>query len=100
MKTQSGSWSDALRNGKEPLFSDLAELVFCLSSSAVRLEKLSNYKDRYGIDINTKRAKFITLLTHSILHNSLKSLEELESDPLGLVYVVHKVHFKSLWFRI
>ena len=37
MKTQASDWVDALCTGKEPLVSDLAKLVFDLSSLAYRL---------------------------------------------------------------
>ena len=77
MKTQAGSWSDSLWAGKEPLISDLAELVFVLSDSTVRLDKLGDNKYKYGLDLNTKRAKCLTLLTQSLLQNGLEFLEEL-----------------------
>ena len=63
VKTQAAAWSDALWTGKEPLISDLAEIFSGLSSSAIRLEKLGDDKDKYGFDIDTKRSKCLTLLT-------------------------------------
>ena len=62
MNTLAVSWADALRTGKEPLISDLSELVFGLSYLAVRLAKLGEYKDKYGLDIDTKKAKCLTFL--------------------------------------
>ena len=55
MKTQASAWDDALRTGKEPLVLDLAELVFGLSALAVSLDKLGDYKNKYGLDIDTKK---------------------------------------------
>ena len=63
MKTLAVAWADALQTGKEPLILDLSELVFGLSASEVRLDKLGNDKDKDGLDIDTKKAKCLTLLT-------------------------------------
>ena len=74
VNTQASTWADALRTGKQPLITDPAELVFGLSALAVRLDKLGEDKDKYGIDIDTKRLNCLTLLTQSLLQNGLKSL--------------------------
>ena len=55
MKTLAVSWANSFWTGKEPQISDLAKLIFGLSASAVRLEKLGDDKDKYDLDINTKR---------------------------------------------
>ena len=72
---------------------DLSELVFGLSDLAVRLDKLGDDKDKYGLDLDMKRAKCLTLLTQSLLQNGLKYLEELEATTLDLVSGIHKVTF-------
>ena len=93
MKTQASAWANALWNGKEPLISDLSDLVFDLSSLAYRLENLGDDKDEDGLNIDTKKETCLTLLTLSILQNGLKSLENLEANPLVLVSGIHKVLF-------
>ena len=93
VKTQAANWADALWTWKEPLISDLDELVFGISSLAVRMDKLGDNKDKYGLDIDTKREKCLTLLAQSILQNGLKYLEELQATPSELVFGIHKVPF-------
>ena len=93
VRTQAAAWDDSLWTGKEPLISDLAEIMFGLYSSAVRLEKLGEDKDKDGINIDTKISKCLTLLTQSLLQNGLELLEELEATPLELVSGIHKVPF-------
>ena len=72
VNTQASTWANALWTGKQPLITDLSELVFGLSASEVRLDKLGDDKDKYGIDLNTKRENCLTLLTQSILQNGLE----------------------------
>ena len=67
MKTQAASWANALWTWKDPLVSDLTDLIFGLSASPVRLDKLGDDKDKYVINIDTKRANCLTLLTQSLL---------------------------------
>ena len=95
MKTLAVSWADALRTGKEPLISDLSDIVFGLSSLAVRLENLGDDKDKDSLDINAKKGKFLTLLllTQSLLQNGLASLDELDATRLELVSRIYKVPF-------
>ena len=93
MRNQASIWADALWTGKEPMVSDLAKIVFGLSSLANRLAKLCNDKDKEDFDIYTERETCLTLLTLSILQNGLKSLENLEANPLVLVSGIHKVLF-------
>ena len=57
------------------------------------LDKLGDDKDKYGLDIDTKREKFLTLLTLSLLQNVLESLEYIEATILDLVSSIHKVPF-------
>ena len=100
MKTQAATWDYALQTGKEPLVLDLAELVFGLSDLAVRLDKLGDDKDKYGLDLDMKRAKCLTLLTQSLLQNGLKYLEELEATTLDLVSGIHKVTFCGFYLPL
>ena len=93
MKTQASAWANALWNGKEPLISDLADLVFDLSSLAYRLENLGDDKDEDGLNIDTKKETCLTLLTLSLLQNGLNYLEDIEATPLELVSGIHKVPF-------
>ena len=74
VENQASAWDDALWTGKEPLVSDLAKLVFGLSFSEDKLDKLGNYKYKEGLDINTKIATYLTPKTSFFLHNGLKSL--------------------------
>ena len=74
VNTYASSWVDALWTGKEPLISDLAEIVFGLSYLAVRLDKLGDYKDKYCLDLDMKREKCLTLITKSIVQNGLDSM--------------------------
>ena len=100
MKTLAVVWADALQTGKEPLILDLSELVFGLSASEVRLDKLGNDKDKDGLDIDTKKAKCLTLLTQSLLQNGLESLEELEATPSKLVSGVYKIPFLGCYLPL
>ena len=50
-------------------------------------------KDKEDVDIDTKRATCLTLLTSSLLHNGLKSMAYLEANPLELLSGIHKVPF-------
>ena len=93
MKTQSSSWADALRTGKEHLITDLSNTVFGLSDLSFRWDKLGDDKDKYGLNLDTNRAKCLTFLTQSLLKNGLKLLEELYATPLELVSGIHKVPF-------
>ena len=77
VKTQAAAWVNSLRTGKYPLVLDLSELVFDLSALAVTLDKLDNDKDKYGLDLDTKTAKCLTLLTQYLFQNALEFLEEL-----------------------
>ena len=74
VKNQASAWDDEFWTGKEPLVSDLAKLVFGLSFSEDKLDKLGNYKYKEGLDIDTKRATYLTLETSFSLHNGLKSM--------------------------
>ena len=56
---------------------DIAKLVFNIYSSADRLDKLGNDKDKDDVDLETKISMCITLLTLSLFHNYLESLEYL-----------------------
>ena len=100
MKTQAATWDYALQTGKEPLVLDLAELVFGLSDLAVRLDKLGDDKDKYGLDLDMKKAKCLTLLTQYLLQNGLKYLEELEATTLDLVSGIHKVTFCGFYLPL
>ena len=82
LKTQASAWSDALWTGKEPLISDLAEIFSGLSSSAIRLEKLGDDKDKDGLNIDTKKENCLIFLTQYLLQNILEFMEELEETPL------------------
>ena len=93
VNTQTSAWDETLLTGKEPLISDLAKLVFDLSSLAHRLDNLVDDKDEDGLDINTKKAMCLTLLTLSLLQNGLDLLKDLEATPLELVSGIHKVPF-------
>ena len=76
MNTLAVAWANALRTEKEPPILDPAKLVFGISYLAVRLDKLGDYKDKYGLNLNTKRETCLTLLAQSPLQNGLKLLEE------------------------
>ena len=75
MKTLTVAWDESLWTGKEPLILDPPKLVFCISALEVRLDKLGDDKDKYGLDSNTKKANCLTLLTKSLLQNGLESLD-------------------------
>ena len=51
MNTQSSSWADALRTGKEPLITDLSNTVFGLSDLSFMWDKLGDDKDKYGLNL-------------------------------------------------
>ena len=93
VKNQAGYWSDAFWTGKERLIKDLAKLVFGLSPLEVRLDNLGDDEYKYGLNLDTKRENFLTLLTQSLLKNGLAFMEELEANLLVLVSDIHKVPF-------
>ena len=51
MNTQASTWADDLWTEKENLITDLTKLVFGLSALAVRLNKLGDDKDKYGLNL-------------------------------------------------
>ena len=53
------AWSDPLQTGKDPSTLDITKLIFGLPASAVRLNKLSDYKDENQLDIDTKRKRVL-----------------------------------------
>ena len=100
MKTQAVAWADALRTWREPPISDIAKIIFGLSALAVRLDKLGDDKDKYDLNLNTKRKTCLTLLTQSLLQNGFKLLEELEATPLELVSGINKVPFHGCYLPL
>ena len=54
VKTLAVAWANSLRTGKEPSISDLAKIVFGLSASEVRLNKLGDDKDEKQLNIDRK----------------------------------------------
>ena len=75
------------------MVSDLARLVFGLSYSGDRLDKLGSGSDDKGANLETKKDKCLPLLTSSLLSNGMKSLEYLESTPFYFVSVINRVPF-------
>ena len=71
------AWDDALQTRKESSILDTSKLVFELSASAVRLDTLGDDRYEKKLDIDTKKETCLTLLTKSLLQNSLESLEEI-----------------------
>ena len=71
------AWDDALQTRKESSILDTSKLVFELSASAVRLDTLGDNRYEKKLDIDTKNETCLTLLTKSLLQNSLESLEEI-----------------------
>ena len=100
MKTQDITWVDALRTGKEPLITDLADLFLCLSALGFRLDKLGADKDKYDLDHDTNRANCLTLLTQFLLQNGIESLEELEATSLEFVSGILKVPFLGFYLPL
>ena len=59
-----------------------------------------NDKDKDGLNLDTKRTTCLTLLTLSLLQNSIESLEELEATPLKLVSAIHNVPFHGCYLPL
>ena len=57
------------------------------------MEKLGIGLDDKGVNFKINKDKCISLLTSSLLYNSLESLEDLEATPLKLLSSIHKVYF-------
>ena len=55
------------------------------------LAKLDNDNDKEDVNLDTKISTCFTLLTSSLLHNGLESLEDLEATSLELVSDIYKV---------
>ena len=100
MKTLTVAWDESLWTGKEHLILDPSKLVFCISALEVRLDKLGDDKDKYDLNLNTKRKTCLTLLTQSLLQNGFKLLEELEATPLELVSGINKVPFHGCYLPL
>ena len=55
VKTHASAWDNALWTGKEPLISDLSQLVFELYYLADRLDELGEDKDQDGLNLDIDR---------------------------------------------
>ena len=57
-------------------------------------------KDKEDVDLDKKIAKFLTLLTSSLLHNGLELLKDLETTPFKLVSSIYKVPFCGCYLSL
>ena len=57
------------------------------------MEKLGDGQDGKEKNLGEKMDVCLSLLTSSLLANSLASLSDLEATPLELVSSIHKVYF-------
>ena len=74
-KTLSKKWAEALSTDKDPERSELAMLIFGLSSSKEKLEE--DFVDDPDGVLDERKDTCLTLLTSSLTRNDLRSLGDL-----------------------
>ena len=91
VKAQAKAWDKALQTWVEPAISDLARIVFGLSSDLDRLEKMGIGQYGKGKSLGEKKDACLSLLTSSLITNGMTTIYDLEVTPLVLVSVIQKM---------
>ena len=99
MKAQAIDWANALHNGQEPVVCDLSTIIFELSSCKSRLEDLGSDKHDGKIFFQKKQIR-LSLLTLYLLTNGIATLNDLEANPLVLVFGIFKVPFNGCYLPL
>ena len=87
-KTLSKKWVEALSTDQDPKRSELARLIFGLSSSKEKLER--DLADDLGGDLTSRKGTCLTLLTSSLTHNHLRSLGDLRGMQDNMITNISK----------
>ena len=87
-KSLTKKWLEALSTDQDLSSSELARLIFGLSSSKQKLEE--DLADDPDGDLTSRKDSCLTLLTSSLTINGMRSLADIEGMPTNLITMIPK----------